>query len=96
MISLTIAASLVLRRQARANHLDGAAHRRQRVLDFVRDHRRHLAEPRQRRRFAQPLLELGAARQVVQDAGEVLLAVDLELADRQVQRETSGRRCAGR
>ena len=87
MTSVMIAASLRLRRQARADHLHGAADRGQRVLDFVRDHRRHLAEPRQRGRLAQPLLELGAARQVVKDAGEVLLAVDLELADRQVQRE---------
>ena len=87
MISLMIAASLVAGRQARADHLDGAAHRGQRVLHFVRDHRRHFAEPRQRRGLAQPLLELGAARQVVQDAGEVLLAVDLHLADRQVHRE---------
>ena len=75
------------RRQARANHLYRAAHRRERVLHFVRDHRRHLAEPGQRRRLAQLILELGAPRQIVQDAGEVLLAVDLELAHRQVQRE---------
>ena len=76
-----------LRRQARADHLHGAADGRQRVLDFVRDHRRHFAEPGQRRRFTQPLLELGAARQIVKDPGEVLFAVDLELADREVQRK---------
>ena len=74
-------------RQPRADHLDGAAHRGERVLDLVRDHRGHLAEPRQRGGFAQLILELGAARQVVQDAGEVLLAVDLEFADREMQRE---------
>ena len=33
------------RRQAAADHLNGAAHARQRVLHLVRDHRRHLAEP---------------------------------------------------
>jgi hypothetical protein len=35
----------------------------------------------------QLILELGSPRQVVEDAGEVFLAVDLHLADREMQRE---------
>ncbi len=74
-------------RHPAADHLDGATHGGKRVLDLVRDHRRHLANPRERGRFAQPILELVTARQVVEDAGEVRLTVDRHLPHRQVQRK---------
>ena len=74
-------------RQAAADDLDRAADAGQRILDLVRDDGGHLADPGECRALAQPLLERDAAGEVVQDAGELALAVDRHLADRQVQRK---------
>ena len=72
---------------AARQHLDRAADASQRILDLVRDHRGHLAQMGQRRLLAQPRLQGDAAGQVVQDARELPLAGDRDLAHRQVQRE---------
>ena len=61
-ISLTIAASFEPGSQARADHLNRAAHAGQRVLHFVGDHGRHLAEPREGGLLAQLLLDARRAR----------------------------------
>ncbi len=65
--------------------LDGAADAGQGILDLVRDDRRHLPEPRQRRLLGQPRFHLHAIGQVVKDAGELPLSIDRHLADRQVE-----------
>ena len=57
------------------------------VLDLVRDYGGHFAKLRERRAFAELFLELHAGGQVVQDANELSVPLDGELADGQVQRE---------
>ena len=73
------------RRQTAADDLNGAADAGERVLDFVGDDCRHLAEMRERRLFAELALHGRAFAQVVEDPGETALAVDVHFADRQVQ-----------
>ena len=87
---------LAVLRQPRADDLNRAAHARQRVLHFVGDHRRHLAEPGQRRLFAQLLFDPHTRAQVVQNPGESSFAADRHLSHRQVQRKRACRRDAGR
>ena len=86
-ISFSTGASRAALGHAAADHLDRAADAGERVLHFVRDDRRHLAQPGQRRLLAQLLLHLHSRAEIVEDAGELPLAVDRDLADRQMQRK---------
>ena len=74
----------LFRRHARRNDLQRAADARNRILHFVRDDGRHLAELRERLLFGEPLLERDAVAQVVENAGEAALAIAHHLADRQM------------
>ena len=65
--------------------LNGAADAGQGILDLVRHDRRHLPELCQRRLLGQPRFHLHAVGQVVKDPGELPLATDRHLADRQVE-----------
>ena len=74
----------LFRRHARRDDLQRAPDPRNRVLHFVRDDRRHLAELRERLLFGEPLLERDAVAQIVEDAREAALAIAHHLADRQM------------
>ena len=86
---------ILVRAQMLAQHLNRAAHGRQRVLHFVREHGRQFADSNETRLVAQPVLQADPFGQVADDSGEHPLAADRELADRQMRRETCCRPCGG-
>ena len=87
MISVRIGASVAFFGHAAGEDLNRSADPGERILHLVRDDGRHLPELGQRRLLADLLLHPHALAQVVEDAGELALAADRDLADRQVQRK---------
>jgi hypothetical protein len=76
---------LACRIMAGGHHLHGAPYAGERISDFVRQHRRHLADLGQRRLFAELLLDPLARAQIVEHAGELSLPIYDHLTKRQMQ-----------
>ena len=87
MISWVISGVFAVLGQPAADDLNGPSDASERVLHFVRDHRRHFTEARQRRLFAELGFDATSLGQIVQDARELGFAIEHHLANRQVQRE---------
>ena len=77
---------------AAGDDLDDAADAGERILDLVREHSRHLAEPGKSRLLTELLFHADPPAQVVEDPGESPFSLDDDFTDGQVKQETCCRR----